>query len=154
MSNADWSWKPDPETRVSKAFKENRGSKPKKSRRSKRRELAKKKRQEAEKEFTGDNFYTSKEWRRLRYRVLCKYQAKCMCCGRSPKIHGVALHVDHIVPKSKNPKLQLVFENMQILCQDCNLGKGNLDATDWRPTEDEELEIVREAKKHLGDWGD
>ena len=76
-----------------------------------------------------------------------------MCCGRSRKDHGVVIHVDHIKPRSKYPHLALVFENMQILCEDCNLGKSNVDATDWRPDEyteeDTELEIAAAAKERI-----
>ena len=81
----------------------------------------------------GDGFYTSKEWRRLRYRVLRSYKAQCMCCGESPKKHGIVLHVDHIKPRSKNPELELDISNLQILCEACNLGKSNFDSIDWRP---------------------
>ena len=79
------------------------------------------------------DFYSTPEWRRLRYQVLRIHQAKCMCCGRSPKDHGVVLHVDHIKPRSKHPHLELDLNNLQVLCEDCNLGKLNQDETDWRP---------------------
>lgn len=81
----------------------------------------------------SDGFYLSEEWRRLRYRVIAKYEAKCMACGMSPKKHGIVIHCDHIKPRSKHPHLALVFENLQLLCADCNMGKSNIDETDWRP---------------------
>lgn len=56
-----------------------------------------------------------------------------MACGRSKKEHGIVIHVDHIQPRSKRPELALCFENLQLLCADCNLGKSNTDNTDWRP---------------------
>ena len=94
----------------------------------------------------GNDFYNSKEWHRLRYRVLKKYEAKCMACGMSPKVHGIVIHIDHILPRSKYPELSLVFDNLQVLCESCNLGKSNKDETDWRPDDlDAELEIVYEA---------
>lgn len=80
----------------------------------------------------GDEFYISEEWRQLRYRVLKNNEGKCMACGRSYKEHGVVIHVDHIKPRSKYPSLQLVYENLQLLCEDCNIGKSNKDETDWR----------------------
>jgi X-X-X-Leu-X-X-Gly heptad repeat protein len=43
-----------------------------------------------------------------------------------------ALHVDHIKPRSLYPARALDPENLQVLCRDCNLGKSNKDATDWR----------------------
>lgn len=46
---------------------------------------------------------------------------------------GIELHVDHIKPISRAPDLALNINNLQILCKDCNLGKGNRDKKDWRP---------------------
>lgn len=86
-------------------------------------------------------FYRSKEWRKLRTRVLEKYECKCMMCGRSPKDHGIVIHIDHIKPRSKHPELSLDFDNLQILCEDCNLGKLNRYDTDWRPALDENEKI-------------
>lgn len=80
-----------------------------------------------------DDFYSSKEWRQVRYQVIKKYGGGCMACGRSKKEHGIVIHVDHIQPRSKRPELALCFENLQLLCADCNLGKSNTDNTDWRP---------------------
>lgn len=77
----------------------------------------------------GDSFYFSREWKSLRYTAIKKYGRKCMACFRT----GVSLHVDHIKPRSKYPDLALVFSNLQVLCEDCNLGKGNKDSIDWRP---------------------
>lgn len=79
----------------------------------------------------GVDFYASEEWRRLRFKVLKTANGVCMLCGRG-RPHGVVLHVDHIKPRSKHPELELIFENLQVLCEDCNLGKGNRDDTDWR----------------------
>ena len=47
------------------------------------------------------------------------------------KTKGV-MHVDHIKPRSKFPDLELEFDNLQILCKACNLGKSNKDQTDFR----------------------
>lgn len=64
---------------------------------------------------------------RLRYRVLCRDQFRCVQCGRSPATEaGVLLHIDHIVPWSTGG--QTVLGNLQTLCKKCNLGKGNLPA--------------------------
>ena len=104
----------------------------------------------------GISFYDSKEWKRLRYRVLKKYGACCMCCGKNYKDDRVKIHVDHIKPRSKHPHLELDFENLQILCEDCNIGKSNLDDTDWRPMPeykdpDEILDQIclSEARNHI-----
>jgi len=49
--------------------------------------------------YPSNNFYTSKEWRSLRYKVLRKYGAACQLCGATPK-SGIILHVDHVKPRS------------------------------------------------------
>lgn len=76
-------------------------------------------------------FYASPEWRKIRYRALEIHGNSCMACGRSPS-DGIFVHVDHIKPRSTNPELALDLENLQILCEDCNLGKSNRSAKDWR----------------------
>jgi hypothetical protein len=79
-----------------------------------------------------DDFLKSDKWRTIRYRALELQGGACQCCGRSRKSHGVILHVDHIKPRSKFPELALNINNLQILCEDCNLGKSNKFDTDWR----------------------
>ena len=79
-------------------------------------------------------FYHTEEWRQLRYRVLRKSDGRCNLCGRSKPANDVTLHVDHIEPRSLRPDLELVESNLQVLCDDCNMGKGNSDNRDWRPT--------------------
>lgn len=76
-------------------------------------------------------FYESRAWRELRYFALKAADGLCALCGRGKK-HGVVLHVDHIKPRSKHPELELDADNLQVLCEDCNLGKSNKDDTDWR----------------------
>lgn len=84
----------------------------------------------------GD-FYQSREWLALRYRVLKLNDGRCELCGRN-KHDGVNLHVDHIKPRSRHPELQLEISNLQVLCNECNLGKGNKCKRDWRaPTKDD-----------------
>jgi 5-methylcytosine-specific restriction endonuclease McrA len=78
----------------------------------------------------SDSFYRSNAWRTLRYATLIKYGNRCMCCGASPKTSK--LHVDHIKPRSKCPELELDPTNVQVLCEECNFGKGASDDTDFR----------------------
>lgn len=60
----------------------------------------------------------------LRYKVLSRDKFKCVKDGRSPATDPACrLHIDHIVPFSKGGKT--ILENLQTLCEDCNLGKGN-----------------------------
>lgn len=83
----------------------------------------------------GKDFYSSRKWREVRYKVISKHGRKCMCCGWTPdhKEDQGPIHVDHIEPRSLRPDLQLNFDNLQILCADCNIGKSNKDNTDFRP---------------------
>lgn len=67
------------------------------------------------------SFYDSKEWLDLRKRVLKHWGHRCMCCGVTDTI----MHVDHIKSRSKYPNLELVFENLQVLCWKCNKAKSN-----------------------------
>lgn len=60
----------------------------------------------------------------LRLKVFERDGYKCVICGSSPAYgNGTLLHVDHIVPYSKGG--ETVIDNLQTLCKECNLGKGN-----------------------------
>jgi hypothetical protein len=76
----------------------------------------------------GKDFYKTREWRDVRYKALVKFGKKCQACGETSGY----IHVDHILPRSKHPKLELDIENLQVLCEACNIGKSNTDTTDWR----------------------
>src|SRR5687768_6021724 len=82
----------------------------------------------------SDEFLLGYEWRRLRMVVLKKRGARCECCGFTAK-DGVKIHVDHIKPRRLFPQLALVEDNLQVLCEVCNHGKGNWDQTDWRTSD-------------------
>lgn len=68
---------------------------------------------------------------RLRYAVLTRDGGRCVLCGRSSR-EGAILQVDHIVPKSWGKIPVASLDDLQTLCRECNLGKSNLDDTDWR----------------------
>jgi hypothetical protein len=76
-------------------------------------------------------FYASWEWKQARYQAFLRYGRKCMCCGAAGE--GAKLVVDHIKPISKFWDIRLDPENLQILCNACNMGKSKLDYTDFRP---------------------
>ncbi len=82
-------------------------------------------------DVTSSEFLSSFEWRSVRMMALKKHGAVCQCCGASPKT-GAVMHVDHIKPRKTHPKLALDVSNLQVLCDQCNHGKGNWDTTDWR----------------------
>jgi 5-methylcytosine-specific restriction endonuclease McrA len=78
-----------------------------------------------------DGFYACIQWRTLRYLALKNCEGRCQSCGATAA-DGVRIHVDHIKPRSRFPNLALSLENLQVLCDDCNIGKGAWDETDWR----------------------
>lgn len=98
-------------------------------RKARKRDARKKRKLKA---IQKDDFLESYEWRRLRYSAILLHGRKCMACGRTPD-DGITIHVDHIKPRRKYPELALVLLNLQVLCHECNHGKGNWDETDWRP---------------------
>lgn len=62
----------------------------------------------------------------LRLQVLSRDNFRCVFCGKSPATDiGTKLHIDHIKPFSKGGKSTL--ENLQTLCEECNLGKSDND---------------------------
>lgn len=82
-------------------------------------------------DVTSNIFLESYRWKQLRYDAIKKYGNSCQCCGASVKT-GAVLNVDHIKPRKLFPQLALDIDNLQILCSECNQGKGNRDQTDWR----------------------
>lgn len=61
---------------------------------------------------------------KVRLRVMKRDRFCCVMCGRSPAVEaGVQLHIDHVIPFSRGGASTI--DNLQTLCKDCNLGKGN-----------------------------
>ena len=89
---------------------------------------------------TKKAFYRSWEWRTLRMEVLKTLGHRCQACGATPNDRTLAgeavkIVVDHIKPLSKFWHLRLERSNLQVLCDECNMGKGAWDETDHRPVE-------------------
>lgn len=82
-------------------------------------------------DVTSRVFLESKAWKRLRYKALKLSKNKCQCCGASPET-GAVLNVDHIYPRRLFPERALQLENLQVLCAECNEGKGNWDMTSFK----------------------
>jgi 5-methylcytosine-specific restriction endonuclease McrA len=96
----------------------------------------------------GVVFYESKAWKALRRKVLETYGRKCMKCDAVNTI----IQVDHIIPRSKRPRLSLTFSNLQVLCKACNIEKLNYHATDYRDeaaTRELDLQAVSELRNWL-----
>jgi 5-methylcytosine-specific restriction endonuclease McrA len=88
----------------------------------------------------SDAFLMTYEWRKVRMEALKKYGARCQCCGATPA-HGAVMNVDHIKPRKLFPHLALDLNNLQVLCHDCNHGKGNWDMTDWRERNESPIQL-------------
>jgi hypothetical protein len=94
------------------------------------------------KEANSPEFLQSYEWRKLRMVVLKKRGARCECCGASPLDGRTVINIDHIKPRKLFPHLALEEANLQVLCHECNHGKGNWDQTDWRRTQEDEATAI------------
>lgn len=79
-----------------------------------------------------DPFFLRPEWKALRYRVIRDNNGQCQACGATAQTSGKPMHVDHIVPRSVDRSKELEYSNLQLLCEACNIGKGNTDSIDWR----------------------
>lgn len=66
----------------------------------------------------------------MRFRVLQESGGRCSLCGKTSK--ESPLEVDHIIPRSRGGSND--YENLQVLCKECNGAKSNQDLTDFRPT--------------------
>lgn len=98
------------------------------------------------KEDKYTEFYKSYDWRKVRYDALKAADGKCQLCGRA-KHDGIILNVDHIISLRTNWKLRADILNLQVLCHECNHGKGNRDATDWRALVPVERTKTRKARR-------
>lgn len=63
-------------------------------------------------------FYDSKAWKRLRREQL-NAEPLCVACLADGKTTE-ARHIDHIIPRSHDPSLELCFDNLQSLCVACH----------------------------------
>lgn len=59
----------------------------------------------------------------LRYQILERDDHKCVSCGKNPKEDFIKLHIDHRIPFSEGGSS--TYENLQTLCEECNIGKSN-----------------------------
>lgn len=109
------------------------GKKKKKKNKAPQRKVKQEKRAEIKRLYSGvsDKFFESRAWKELRYMAIKRHGRACLACGATNK----KLHVDHIKPRSKYPHLAWSLNNLQVLCEECNVGKSNKDETDWRKTD-------------------
>lgn len=80
--------------------------------------------------MTSFEFCRTREWMSARQQTLMRYGPVCQCCG-ADRASGTIMQVDHIKPRSRFPALELDLENLQVLCRECNIGKGTTEK-DWR----------------------
>ncbi|MGR9130804.1 HNH endonuclease [Rhizobium leguminosarum] len=87
-------------------------------------------------------FYKSWKWRAARVKVLQHFSASCQLCGASSKHFDmtgdpVRIVVDHIYPLHTHWHMRLDASNLQVLCDECNQGKGAWNTADFRYTDAE-----------------
>ena len=153
MRNNDWSWKPEEATSLELQSKTGGWAREELESQRHNRKLraalsnGKNQRKKKPKRESKKVFYNSWRWKKVRFEALKKYGPECMCCKSDYR-----LVVDHIKPRSKFPELELDIDNLQILCNECNMGKSNDDYTDFRdnhdvvtPSEYAELEHLAEV---------
>lgn len=91
----------------------------------------------AKKPKKAEGFYSSWDWKRARYEALRINGNRCQCCGWQPGDTPQGwLVVDHIKPRKKFPALALDTGNLQVLCNDCNMGKSDVHMQDFRDRAD------------------
>ena len=69
--------------------------------------------------------------RKLKKELLQKQLNRCALCGNFFHIRS-RITFDHIKPRSIYPEFALSLDNLQILCEACNVAKSNTDETNWR----------------------
>lgn len=99
----------------------------------------------------SDEFLKTFAWRKLRMLAIKSLGNKCQCCGNSPE-NGAVINVDHIKPRKLFPRLALDINNLQILCSECNHGKGNWDQTDWRKSDDLTYDPEKQIQEIMENW--
>lgn len=72
-----------------------------------------------------DRFINSNEWLAIRMKVIIR-DKKCLACGSTDN-----LQCDHIRPMASHWHLRKDLDNLQLLCKQCNFGKG-LQSIDFR----------------------
>ena len=124
----DWSWKPPEEVREALKLGSRKKRITKEDR--KRKKKGKKRLTKTEKlaRLPASKFYRLKRWRYLRWQVFARDGRRCSKCDAV----DVELHIDHIKPRSKFPRLAFSLDNLQVLCRTCNLEKSNKHCTDYR----------------------
>jgi len=66
-----------------------------------------------------ERFLRSPEWKAMRLVILGRDGKVCACCGSVSE-----LQIDHILPRSLYPELQLDADNLRVLCWPCNKAKS------------------------------
>jgi hypothetical protein len=66
-------------------------------------------------------FYNSKKWKLIKEQVYKTFVHMCPVCGSEDN-----LRVDHIKPIRHYPALIDDMNNLQLLCNECNLEKGSM----------------------------
>jgi hypothetical protein len=72
-------------------------------------------------------FFHSQEWLEMKEIIHKRDLYTCQLCGADCK-YDRKPHVDHIEPLTRNWENRLNPENLQVLCDDCNILKTNNDS--------------------------
>lgn len=75
-------------------------------------------------------FLDSKRWQNIRRSIFKIMGESCLRCGKSKS--ETIIQIDHIKPRSKNPDKWYDFDNLQVLCIECNKYKSDKYELDFR----------------------
>ena len=81
--------------------------------------------------------------KRVRFEVLKRDAFTCQYCGRMPP--DTVLHIDHIKPVSKGGNNGML--NLVTSCQDCNLGKSDIELSDDSAVKKQQYQLSAMAEK-------
>ncbi len=94
--------------------------------------------------FKTDPFYLSREWRRLRRRVLDEHRGECQYC-KARGIYTKATHVHHAFHRDKFPQYELaeyvrkpdgqVVKNLIPCCKECHETVAHPERLRWNKKE-------------------
>ena len=75
-----------------------------------------------------DPFYSSQQWKIIRFEVLKENDGRCSLCGKTKDDiddngKKLKMTVDHIIPRKNNKDLELDKTNLRVLCDYCHQGR-------------------------------
>jgi len=77
---------------------------------------------------------------KTRFEIFKRDNFTCQYCGRNVKEDKIKLHVDHIIPLSKNGTWEK--KNLTTACEECNIGKADILLNEYKIKKDNVIEVI------------